>query len=129
MSLVISPFALTGRSRLIASASNINGNSLAVNALTMANGVLLANYAPTFFVVWRITGTFSLAVVRLVQGAFNLSALTSLSDLGASGVVRVIAPITGPAPFDNTAGLSISVTTINGTAATFNIDVFGVQYA
>lgn len=85
----------------------------------------LSEYTPTHFVVRRNTGTFSLAVVRLVQGSFNLSALTPLGDLAADTNRRVVGPIDTAAPFDITGGLSVGVTIINGFAATFDIEVYG----
>lgn len=114
--------------RRLATLASVDGNALATTAMTMDSGITLATYVPSFIVFEYLTGTYSLGIAQLVIGTTGISALAPLASMATN--VPVIANIltTGIAT-DTTGALGIKVTTINGSAATFKVSVFGFRYA
>lgn len=114
--------------RRIATGSGIDGNALATTALTLDSGITVATYLPSFVIFTYGTGTYTLGIAKLKIGSTAISALAPLLSLAAT--VPVIANVlTTGIPVDNTGALGIEVTTVNGSAATFSVAVYGFRYA
>lgn len=115
--------------RRIASAQNINANSLASTVLSFEPGLSLSNSMPAYIIIKYNSGTFTLAVARLKIGSVVLSSLLALNGLALGNPAIANILTTGwviNALVDN---LQVEVTTINGSSSSFNIEVFGFVYS
>lgn len=107
--------------------TGVNANSVAGTVLDFTPGISLLTHTPTIILFKWATGTFTLAVAQLVQSALIMTPLTALANITSN--VRAMAAVSNAALFDSIGTLSVNVTTINGTAATFDIEVYGFKYA
>jgi hypothetical protein len=118
---------------LIASVASVDANALATTDLSWATGMTAANTIPLFMRVYRATGTLALligqlklnsVIVQTVGAAESvvLAATSSALQYPISSVVGVqVVPIAGNYQF--------TVATVNGTASTVRVEVYGFKVA
>ena len=108
---------------LIASATGVDANTLATTTLTFANGGTLDLHVPFEAVVEWESGTYTLAVARVKANGSTIG--TSLPLNGLASTNRFAIDLKGSL-VANTGDLGVEITTINGSAATFTIKVYGI---
>lgn len=112
----------------IATVTNVNGNSLASTTIALLGGFSLSNYCPIMGTIIYRTGTYTLGIAKVVSGASDLTGLIVLNGLSSTApVIFSISTVGGL--LDTTGNLGITIATVNGTAATFDIAIYGIKYA
>lgn len=118
---------------LLASLRGVSANDLATTALSWQNGANAVNSIPVVARIYRRSGTLSLMIgtlnlnsvvvqaVSAVQSALLGAAADPLQYPLSSAVSVGIVPIAGDWGF--------TVGTINGTASTIDIEVWGIRTA
>ena len=116
---------------LLASAQNVDANSVATTALNWQNGASAGNSIPMVGRVFRRTGTLSLLVATLRLNSTIIQPISAVSSalLGAAAnplnflldtnVSATVFPLAG--------NWDINVTTFNGSAATVDVEIWGFK--
>lgn len=108
----------------IATATNVSGAALASTALTFVTGITLATHIPVFYVVKFNSGVLGIGVVKMKNGAADLTALAALLTLTSTQQVLInnLAAVTLP----NSGNLSVEVITASLAASSFDIIAYGM---
>lgn len=114
---------------LLAAARGVNANSLGATALTWQGTNSAANTIPMFARVLGKTGTFSLMVASLALNSVVIQPISALNAAllgsGSDPIIYVLNTTTSASVIPASGNWSITVGTINGTAATCDIEVWG----
>lgn len=113
--------------RRIASVINVNGNSLASTPFIWESGLSLFNALPCFAVVKHRSGTYTLGVIKIDVSTVVLSALVPLNGL-ANGSPCIFNILTTGVVISSGGTLQATIATINGSAATFDVFLYGFSY-
>lgn len=115
---------------LLAFARGVDANSLATTALTWANGMTAATTLPMFARVKRVTGTLSLMVASLRLNTTIIQPITALQSAlmgaAASPLNFALDTTTSATVVPGTGNWDIIVGTINGGAATIDVEIWGI---
>ena len=114
---------------LIASATAIDSNALATTTLTWATGMTAANTVPLFMRVSRVTGTMLLLIgtLNLNSVVMQTVAAAEAAALGASAsaLQYPISSVLSVVPVPTVGNYGFVVGTINGSASTITVQVYG----
>lgn len=123
----------TAESYLIASLAGINANSAATTTLNWAPGLTAANTLPLFARVSVATGTLSLMVASIRLNTVVVQPFSAANSvLLGSGTDPVNFPISSAVSttvIPASGNWDLTVGTINGTAATVNVSIYGLKIA
>lgn len=108
----------------IASATGINGATLASTNLTFGSGISLATHLPLFYVFKFASGTLGISVAKLKTAVADLTALSAL--LTVTSTQEVVVANSALVTFANSGNLTVEVTTASLGASTFNIYAYGI---
>lgn len=118
------------QSYLLAFARGVDVNSLATTTLTWANGMTAATTLPMFGRVKRITGTLALMVASLRLNTTIIQPITALQSAlmgaAASPLNFALDTTTSATVVPGTGNWDIIVGTINGGAATIDVEIWGI---
>ncbi len=118
---------------LIASAVNIDGNSLATTTLNWNNGASAANTLPMYARIVRRTGTITLLVASLRLNSNIIQPITAIqSALLGSGNDPVIYPLSSLVSVTTVpiaGNWDLVVNTINGSSTTIDVSIYGLKIA
>lgn len=121
------------QSYLIAAGIGVNANTLATTTLVWSNGMNAANTMPMFAQVFRRTGTLSLLVASLRLNAVIIQPIAALTaallGAGADPLLFPLGTTTSATIVPVTGNWDIVVGTINGSAATVDVFVYGLKIA
>lgn len=118
------------QSYLLAFARGVDANSLATTTLGWANGMTAATTLPMFARVKRVTGTLSLMVASLRLNTTIIQPITALQSAlmgaAASPLNFALDTTTSATVVPGTGNWDIIVGTINGGAATIDVEIWGI---
>lgn len=116
---------------LIAAARGVSANSLATTTLTWLNGASAANTIPMTARVFGKSGTLALMVASLQLNSVVIQPITAASSVllgsGADPLVFPLGTNTSTSVVPVSGNWSVVVGTINGTAATIDVEIWGVR--
>lgn len=133
--ILSNPFSLSSSQFpliVIANKTGIDANALATTTLDYRNGATAANSIPLFARVTRASGTMLLLVfsIRLNAAILHAVAAPVSALMGGSGENLLLplnsttASLTVP---NATGNYDVVVGTVNGTASTLNIEIYGIK--
>jgi len=118
---------------LIASALNVDGNSLATTTLNWQNSATAANSIPVIARCLRKTGTLALTVAALRLNSTIIQPITAASSAlmgaGADPVQFLLDTTTSATVLPVSGNFDIVVSSINVSPATFDVLVYGYRIA
>lgn len=116
---------------LIASARSVDANSLATTTAIWQNGANAANTIPIAARVFRKTGTLSLLVGSIRLNSTIIQPISSASSLlmgaGADPIQFLLDTTTSATVVPLSGNWDVVVGTINGTAATIDVEIWGFR--
>lgn len=116
---------------LLASAIGVNANSLGSTAMTWQNGASAANSVPLAATVFGTSGTLALLIANLTLNGTTIQPITATQSAflgaGSSPLVFPLGSATSASVISNSGNWGATVGTINGTAATVSVFVYGVR--
>lgn len=131
MSLAVPATVSPNQFYLIAVARSVDSNSLATTTLTWNANTSAANTIPVIARLYRKTGTISLLVASLTLNGTTIQAIPALTSalLGSSSdpLNFLLSTNTSASIVSLSGNWSFAVGTINGTASTIDIEVWGFK--
>lgn len=131
MSLAVPATVSPNQFYLIAVARSVDSNSLATTTLTWNANMSAANTIPVIARLYRKTGTISLLVASLTLNGTTIQAIPALTSalLGSSSdpLNFLLSTNTSASVVSLSGNWSFAVGTINGTASTIDIEVWGFK--
>ncbi len=116
---------------LIAKGTNIDGNTLAATTLTYQSNFNASNTLPLFAKITRKSGTVLLLVftIRLNSNILASCAAIFTALLGSGGdfLTTSLTNNIGATVTSVSSNYDVNVTTINGSAATFDLEIYGIK--
>lgn len=121
------------QSYLLASALGADANSLATTTLNWTIGMNAANTIPLYAQVFRRTGTLSLMVATLRLNTVIIQPIAALTaallGAGADPIGFSLDTTTSTTVIPVAGNWDLTVGTINGTAATIDVMIYGLKIA
>lgn len=116
---------------LLAVARGVSANALATTTLIWLNGASAANTIPMSGRVFGKSGTLALMVASIQLNSVAIQPVTAASSVlmgaGADPLVFPLGTTTSASVVPASGNWSIVVSTINGTAATVDCEIWGIR--
>lgn len=112
-----------GTLKLIASKEGVNGNSLATTVLDLASGITRANVVPSFAVYRRASGNITALQAKVEDSNGEIANNNQINVGTSSSLIRKI--VIDNSYLSTTGDYSVIVTNANGSACTFDVELYG----
>lgn len=116
---------------LIAAARGVNANSLGTTSVPFQNNLSASNTLPMFIRVLGKSGTFSLMIATVLLNSVVIQTISAAASVlvgsGADPLIFPTSSTVAAAIIPVSGAYQITVGTINGSAATLDVEVWGMK--